>query len=133
MGRWHDAGGHPSFADVFRNDAQVNAVCRVLLEQLYVKGLWTDDGPTETAFSHLEQDGGPLSRGERVLLLAAFAIWNGNEKLPFGDIFHLDDDRLAALASLLMAFSRGSTAIDAWLLERDGRQTVRALRPTSSR
>ena len=94
---------------MFRNDAQVNAVCRVLLEQLYAKGLWTDEGPTETAVSYLEQDGGPLSSGERVLLLCAFAIWNGNEKLPFADLFNLDDDRLGALARFLVAYPRGST------------------------
>ena len=113
---------------MFRNDAQVNAVCRVLLEKLYVKGLWTDEGPTETALSHLEQNGAPLSRGERVLLLAAFAIWNVNEKLPFADVFKLDDDRLAALASLLLACSRGSSAVDAWICEQDGDSKIRSLR-----
>lgn len=131
--RWREVGWRPSFLGVFRNDAQVNAVCRVLLEQLYAKGLWTDEGPNETALSYLEQDGGPLSRGERVLLLCAFAIWNGNEKLPFADIFNLDDDRLGVLARFLVAYSGGSTAIDAWILEHDGCPTVRSLRPPSSR
>ena len=111
----------------------MNAVCRVLLERLYVKGLWSDDGPTETALGYLETDGGPLSRGERVLLLSTFAIWNGNEKLPFADVFNLDDDRLAALASLLLACSRGSSAIDAWIAEHDGPQKVRSFRPPSAR
>jgi len=118
---WRGAELRASFVEMFRSDAQVNAVCRVLVEQLYLKDLWTDEGPTEKAHSYFEQDGGPISRGERVLLLAAFAIWNGSDALAFTDVFKLDDERLAALATLLLACSRGSTAIQEWIVKHDSR------------
>lgn len=100
---------------VFRDDRQRAAVCRAVCAQAGLK-LWAKDGPTERAKELLAQDGGPMSTGERVMFLAAFALWNGHGKVLFADVCdRLDRPNLECLGSLLVALGRGVDAVDAWL------------------
>jgi hypothetical protein len=66
---------------VFRDDEQLSRACRALLASVRHAELWTRSGPTPEAMALLERDGGPLSSGERIVLLAAFAFWNGSGRL----------------------------------------------------
>jgi hypothetical protein len=100
---------------MFRDDAQLARACRALLETVRLERLWTDSGPTDEATSLCDRDGGPLSSGERVMVLAVWALWNGGGALRFADITQLSGKPLEALGSFLAALSSGSIAVDSWL------------------
>jgi len=101
---------------VFRSEAQLARVCRALCERVRLDGMWTDAGPTETAIALMEANGGPLSSGERIVLLAAWAVWNGHDGARFADvIYRLDGRNLVALGTLLVAVASSGAAIDTWL------------------
>jgi hypothetical protein len=102
---------------MFRDDAQACRALGALLATLpALRTFWTSSGPTPQALALLEADGGPLSSGERVLLLAAFALWNGSGRLTFADILaRLDGPPLEALCSLVVAMKRRPSDVDAWI------------------
>jgi hypothetical protein len=105
---------------MFHDDHQLARACRALLQTVGLQRLWTEHGPSDSAMELLEADGGPLSSGERVMLLAAFAFWNGSGGLTFVDVIErLDRERGEALGSLLMASYEGPTAIDEWVTEHE--------------
>jgi len=60
---------------MFRDDEQSARACRALMATARLEGLWTNEGPTLRAAELLDSGGGPLSSGERIVLLAAFAFW----------------------------------------------------------
>jgi hypothetical protein len=99
----------------FRDDRQGAAACRVLLDRIPgTRGLWTDSGPTPGAVELMKNDGGPLSSGERVMLLAAFALWNGDGQLSVDDLLRLDGENLQAVGSLLVAMGTPMQPLDAY-------------------
>ncbi len=101
---------------MFRSEAQLARVCRALCERVRLDGMWTDAGPTETAIALMESNGGPLSSGERIVLLAAWAVWNGHDGARFADvIYRLDGRNLVAIGTLLIAVASSGAAIDTWL------------------
>jgi hypothetical protein len=101
---------------VFESDAQTARVCRALCARVGLRELWTPTGPTDDAIALLTADGGPLSGGERTMLLVAWAVWNGDDNARLGDVIHrLDSRGLAALGRLLVAMASGGPSIDAWI------------------
>ena len=101
---------------MFRNERQRSAVAYVLLDSLQLGKLWTVEGPTEAACTLLKKRGGSLSSGERLILLAAFDLWNGDGHADFSELlYRLDDTRLHLLGSFLVAFASGSSGVDRWL------------------
>jgi hypothetical protein len=91
--------------------------------------MWTESGPSEAAIAIMEANGGPLSSGERVVILAAWAFWNGHDGVSFADVVErLDSPNLRAIGGLMTALSSGGAAVDAWLagVERElGREGLR--------
>jgi hypothetical protein len=107
---------------MWRDDRQLADVCRTLLKSARLGDLWTDEAPTPQARTYYDAGGGPLSSGERVLVLFAFALWNGeNTRLPAADLLKLSGVRLALVGELLAAIARGDDAIDRWLSTVRGR------------
>ncbi len=103
---------------MFRDDSQLASACRVLLAMVRLERLWNDHGPTSEATDLLEADGGPLSSGERVMLLAAWAFWNGAGGLTIAEVLErLDGESVEALCFLVMASKCGADAVDDWLAE----------------
>lgn len=101
---------------MFRDDRQRASVAQAVCAQAGLEVFWTEDGPTERAKELLRQDGGPMSTGERIMFLAAWALWNGRGKVLFTDVAdRLDGPNLERLGSLLVALGRGVNAVDAWL------------------
>jgi hypothetical protein len=101
---------------MFRSEAQLARACRALCERVRLDGMWTDAGPTETAVALMEANGGPLSSGERIVLLAAWAVWNGHDGARLADVvYRLDGRNLHALGTLMLAVAAGGHAIDAWI------------------
>ena len=106
---------------MFRSDAQLAWVCRSLCDVVGLAGMWTPAGPTEEAIALLGSDGGPLSSGERIVLLSAWSVWNGDGKVTLGDIVHrLDGKNLRAIGTLLVAVASGAHTIDEWLAKMMG-------------
>jgi hypothetical protein len=105
---------------VFRSDAQLARVCRALCADVGLAHLWTDDGPSDEAIGLRDAGGGPLSSGERIMVLAAWDVWNSHGSTNLGDVVHrLDGRRLATIGTLLVAVAGGMHAIDAWLAKRN--------------
>lgn len=105
---------------MFRDDRQRALACRALLASVRLGRLWTEDGPSDEALGLLDSNGGPLSSGERIMLLSAFAFWNGSGGLTLTEILDsLDAKRAEALASLVVSANRGAGAVDAWLAEHE--------------
>jgi hypothetical protein len=103
---------------MFRDDRQLALVCRILLKTARLERLWTSDGPTPEAAELLDADGGPLSSGERVVMLAAWAFWNGSGGVTLADVLErLDAAPAEALCFLVLASKYGADAIDDWLAE----------------
>lgn len=83
--------------------ARNNAI-RAMLARSSTSKLWTAEGPTKEAHELLRVDGGYLSSGERVLLKAAFDLWNGQGHCRVDELLStLDEEHLAAVARAIMA------------------------------
>ena len=80
---------------------QRRAVCHTLMRVARLSYLWPMSGPTPEAVTLLEEDGGHLSPGERVMLLATFSLWNGDERLRFSELARLSPANLFAVGSLV--------------------------------
>jgi hypothetical protein len=103
---------------MFRDDLQLARACRTLLATVRLGRLWTEYGPTAEARRLLDADGGPLSSGERVMLLAAWAFWNGSGGLTLADVLErLDVEPAEALCFLVLASKYGSDSVDDWIAE----------------
>jgi hypothetical protein len=85
-------------------DKQKCAAIRAFLARVAhgrLAALWTDEGPTPTAVTYIDE-GSPLSHGEAILLQVAFDVWNGHGKATLDDLLGvLDDDNLAAVLELV--------------------------------
>ena len=102
---------------MFRNDEQRAVVCLALLDRIGLQRLWTLRGPTEEAQRLLAENGGALSGGERVMLLVAWALWNGSGMLTLAELLQeMDGEHLAAVGTLLSSLSFGADGVDDWLL-----------------
>jgi hypothetical protein len=101
---------------MFENDGQRCEAILVLLASLRLERLWTMKGPTDEACELLEQRGGYLSSGERLLLFVAFDMWNGDGHADFGRLLYsLDGERQTMVGLFLIAMAQGSHAIDQWI------------------
>src|SRR6185437_2739583 len=101
---------------MFRNYRQACEVLQTLLESVRLDHLWTSNGPTDAALRYRDANGGPLPSGERIMLLAAFDLWNDTGGLKFAEVpGPLDPQRAQKLLSLLSAMTYGSDAVDRWL------------------
>jgi hypothetical protein len=90
--------------------------CRAIEALLGVAGmgdLWTSLGPTRRARAcRTDAD---LPEDERVMLSAAWALWDGTGAIRVASIDRLDATWAAALTELVLAFGRGATEVEAWL------------------
>ena len=101
---------------MFRNDRQACEALQMLLGTVRLEHLWTKDGPTRAALRYRDANGGPLSSGERIILLAAFDLWNQSGGLKLAEVpGSLDTGRARTLLSLLSAITNGSDAVEQWL------------------
>lgn len=99
----------------FRDVSQRSMVCRTFLDRAGLGHIWEEDGPSEQAEKLREQDGGPLTSVERIVLLLAFAIWEGDRALTFVELQTVDQGKLQAVGMLLTTMGMVTLAIDSWL------------------
>ena len=103
---------------MFSSESQLSRVCRAFCARARLTELWTDAGPTVLARDLAEHGGGPLSSGERLLLLVAWSLWTACSHVTVGEVFYnLDSTSLTMLGKLMIAAGRGAEAIEAWLAE----------------
>jgi ABC-type glutathione transport system ATPase component len=85
------------------------AIQRLLAPHHGLAGLWTPAGPTDFAVELLEAGGGHLSGGERVLLRAAFDLWNGAGHVTVDELLStLDATNLRAVCAAMLARDAGA-------------------------
>ena len=78
--------------------------------------MWMASGPSPRALAFVRAGGGPLGNGERTLLLAAFALWNGQGGIQLTEVVEqLELKAAERLCSLVVAIKRGAKAIDDWI------------------
>jgi len=95
-------------------EQQRSDAARALLRSIGHGDLWTDRGPTGEACQLLEEDGGYLSSGGRVILRFAFDCWNGQGRIPADELLYsLDPRRLRLVGTLMVALAEGT--VDRWL------------------
>ncbi len=87
--------------------------CRALLAMVSLEKLWTNLRPTPAALELLAGDGGNLSSAERIVLLAAFAFWNGEGSLRLAEMIPFEPS--VAICALVVAVLQGPDAVDEWL------------------
>ncbi len=101
---------------MFRSDEQACKAFQAVLQTLHLEHLWTPQEPAPAALRYREYDGGLLSSGERIILLAVFDLWDGSGNLQFRELIDsLDETRTYVLLSLVAAITRGGEAVDQWL------------------
>jgi hypothetical protein len=107
---------------MFRDEFQASRALRALLQTTPgTAGIWMAKGPTPQALQYMRADGGPLARGERTLLLAAFALWHGQGGIPLAEVVeNLELKPAERLCSLVVAIKRGAQAIDDWIVTSAG-------------
>lgn len=108
---------------MFKDRKQMHEALRLLLAQVALERLWTDEGPTPEARAHLLHhaglgvqiaDGPRLSRGEVEVLRVAFDVFNGMGDAKVADLIcNLDVARQRAVFTLLAAVAMGDVA--SWL------------------
>lgn len=100
----------------WRDQHQRARACQVLCEMAGFPGLWRSSGPSSAALSMLDHDGAGLEPGQRCLVLAAWAIWNGSGTMRFAELIPaLSHDELQAVGSLMLEIPNGPRAIDEWI------------------
>ncbi len=111
---------------VFANDRGRYAVCCLFMRVCRRPDLWNDAGPSILGQKLRASGGATLSPGERVMLLATFAFFGGDEMLHFAELARLDPPSLYAVGSLLaasavdaMAPDRSPTCVDLWLADEE--------------
>lgn len=88
--------------------ARNDAIRRMVEGTPGVARLWGASGPSDEAVRLLEADGGYLSSGERLLLKAAFDLWNGQGHCRVDELLDtLDAKRLRLVAEALLARDGG--------------------------
>lgn len=106
---------------MWRDDRQASEAIWSLLQRAGhppLLGLWGKvSGPSNRAWELYDSKGGALGLGERTLLFACFAFWNGSEGLDFSAVVHGPIDATCArlVLSLALAVQEGPEAVDAWI------------------
>jgi hypothetical protein len=100
---------------MFRDDLQKSTVCMVLLDQVGLAHLWSEEGPTEKAKALVEADGGDLLGDQRLMLLTCHGLWADEGGPTMGELRSLAPPLLVAVASLMRCMGTGPEAVDQWL------------------
>jgi hypothetical protein len=114
---------------MFRDDMQRSQVCKAILSGVRRSDWWrwgttpNDVGPTDEALELIEADGGPLSSGERVMLLFAADVWSGLDKCKVGQMLaKLDGSNLRIAGEFFCAMSEGARGLDRFIERFEPRQ-----------
>jgi hypothetical protein len=100
----------------FRDIRQRARVCRALLARVHLEDLWSEDGPSSDGLA-LRNRSAVLSRDAHLLLLTAWALWNGTQRVTLADLLELDGEHLCVVGELLAALTRSPHEIDGWLAQ----------------
>jgi len=90
---------------------------KALLASAGLGYLWSAEGPTNLARQPGTSE--KLTLEERIMLSAAWALWDGSGTLRITDLVCVDERWLDATVSLVMAFGTGQGAIEAWIAEHE--------------
>jgi hypothetical protein len=97
----------------YRDERQRSAAIVTLLTVAGVEDLWTLRGPSLEARRRREEPGG-LATDERIMIAAAWGLWDGTGRLRFADFHRLCKRCFEAISSLLES-DGGPEAVDHWI------------------
>ncbi len=97
----------------YRDESQRCAAILTLLTVAGAEDHWTLRGPTPEARRRHAESGG-LATDERIILAAAWGLWDGSGRLRFADFHRLCRTCFEAISSLLEA-DGSPDAIDRWI------------------
>jgi hypothetical protein len=105
---------------VGKHEDRLTRICNVLLASVGKSALWREGQPTTKALSLRNSSGGMFAAEERVMLLLAWAVWDGGGGLKLADVLKtLSPQRLALVGALLSAMAAGPEAMDTWLAQHE--------------
>lgn len=107
---------------MFNSEKQKCRAIQLLLRSRGLNYLWTASGPTRLACEYLKTS--DLSSDKQILLRCAFDLWDGTgEVLLHQDILDsMDNEPAELLLNLLLAFTYGGYAVQAWIDAEEGRK-----------
>jgi hypothetical protein len=102
--------------------AKLCQAIQLLLRHERLEHLWCDQGPTSEAVYARRVLGRTLTGNARLLLLAAFDIWDHEGHTSFGAMIgHLPNDQLQRVFALALAIKTDDdSALDEWLVRYAG-------------
>lgn len=110
----------------FRDREQLLLVCRTLCAPVGRANLWRVDGPDVEALLEWQVRGEsrPISSADRMLVLAAWALWSDEDDFAFSEpilraLEVLDASHAAMLTHLLAARGEGPDSVDQWIRSRE--------------
>ncbi len=108
--------------DSSRREVKLARAIQILLRPARLEHLWSDDGPTAEALYARRALGRPLSGEARILVLAAFDVWDQKGMAYFGELLEqLPLDQVTRVLTLAVAVKAGDEkALDDWLARHDG-------------
>lgn len=103
----------------FRDERQRARVCQILCERVGIAGAFTaHEGPTILARRILRHDQHLYNRAQVVMVLLAWALWDGSGELGVPVlIYTLDREHMQAVASVLLEIGNGPRSLDEWISE----------------
>lgn len=97
----------------YRDERQRSAAIVTLLTVAGAESLWTLRGPTIEARRRRDEPGG-LATDERIMIAAAWGLWDGTGRVRFADFHRLCVPCFEAISSLLEA-DGGPDAVERWI------------------
>lgn len=100
---------------MFKSEAQICRINRILSKAIQREEWWTEAGPSEVAKRYVDHDGGPLSSGERRMLLFTFQLWNVHvpNRLKVHELLELDSNLTYMIGDLIANYASGT--LDLWI------------------
>jgi hypothetical protein len=80
-----------------------------------IEGAWTHDGPSESARDLRTNYGHALTPAQRVLLSAAWGLWDGSESIRIACLWRESPAWCEALTALVIAQGQGTASLDRWI------------------
>lgn len=98
---------------MFESEAQAHRAISWWFACHDCEGFWNLDGPTEDARDALKSDGRGFSPNVRAMILCAWAMYNGNDRIRLSELLRdLHRNVRVTLFSLLRAQAEGTEAVE---------------------
>lgn len=95
------------------DERRAKAIC-TLLGIADLGHVWSADGPSELA-NELRRNGEGITIAQRMMLCAAWALWDGSEAILLARLAHENARYADVLTHLIIATTQGASAMEKWI------------------